>query len=350
MSMRSQFIITLAAVIFLAGCKQTTTSSVAASSPVAPPSSFVPSPGPNGSGDPSQSVRSQQQANSAQLEDVEHRYGPYLIGKKEYTVVISAKHTKDKSGPDSEAAVSLEIRDASGAVVHRQTFEYSFDRNGFTESCNASADILSGSMGKWLLVTSDCEPSAPESGGPWEIFGDFNGNLRQYGGDIYTQGEMLRFIPGAVTKVGAATSYGFDSILFKVWAGNFHVTLPVKIDFAQPKLEPGIRCLGQTGRGLGEIGCEVPVEAMRSPAADDTFVRLFEGPQQEGALPAHVVVHPASKVEFLSANVRITFDETNGSINLGVADDQWLKVRIDGKVGWIHTQEDFAAIGLPEAG
>jgi hypothetical protein len=28
----------------------------------------------------------------------------------------------------------------------------------------------------------------------------------------------------------------------------------------------------------------------------------------------------------------------------------WLKLRIDGREGWIHTQEDFLAIGLPQSG
>jgi hypothetical protein len=29
------------------------------------------------------------------------------------------------------------------------------------------------------------------------------------------------------------------------------------------------------------------------------------------------------------------------------AEDPWLKVRIDGNEGWIHTPEDYMAIGLP---
>jgi len=299
-----------------------------------------------------QSASAQQQANppSPLLEDIEHHLGPFLIGGKEFSVTIGAKRIKGQTAPGSEADVSLEVRDAQGAVVHRETFGYSFDLGEFMESCDASADLLSGSMGKWLLITSDCEPSAPMSGGPWKIFGDFNGKFTQYGGDIYTEGEMLRFVPGAVTKVGTATSFGFDSILFKVWTGNFYVTLPVKIEFSEPKLAQGIRCLGQTGHGLAETGCQVPVEAKREPSNDDTFVRLFEAPQEDGSTPSHVVIHPDSKVEFLAASARIKFDDSKGSIGLGVADDVWLQVRIDDKIGWIHTQEDFVAIGLPQAG
>jgi len=37
-------------------------------------------------------------------------------------------------------------------------------------------------------------------------------------------------------------------------------------------------------------------------------------------------------------------------ISIGVAPDTelWLKVRIDGKEGWMHSEEDFVALGLPE--
>ena len=44
------------------------------------------------------------------------------------------------------------------------------------------------------------------------------------------------------------------------------------------------------------------------------------------------------------------WDEEKDIVGLGVGEDLWLKVRIDGKEGWIHTQEDFSAIGLPQAG
>jgi hypothetical protein len=66
----------------------------------------------------------------------------------------------------------------------------------------------------------------------------------------------------------------------------------------------------------------------------------------------HVVVEPNSKVEFLGAEVPITWSEDAKNICFGVAQngDTWLKVRIDGVEGWIHTQEDFDAIGLPLSG
>jgi len=36
------------------------------------------------------------------------------------------------------------------------------------------------------------------------------------------------------------------------------------------------------------------------------------------------------------------------SIGIAPHSDGWLQVRIDGKVGWIHGNEDLDALGLPE--
>lgn len=64
----------------------------------------------------------------------------------------------------------------------------------------------------------------------------------------------------------------------------------------------------------------------------------------------HVVVKKDSKVEILKASGEQIWEEENEQIDLGLGEDLWLKVRIDGKEGWIHAQEDFNAIGLPQAG
>jgi hypothetical protein len=295
---------------------------------------------------------SQQSANvaSSQLEDVTDHGNPFQIDGQTYTVVSRYKRIIGKATVETEAITSLEIRDSSGSTAFSEQFSYAFEKGEFTESCSASAELLSGSMKKWIFVSSECLPDAPMSGGPWEVLGVANGKLVRWGKPLYTQGEFIRFVPGKVSKVGSATSFGIDGLEFKVWTGNFFVTFPVRIDLTEPKLESGMRCYTQTGHGLGETGCEVPVEANRDPASDDTFVRMFSAPTEDSGIPNHAIIRKDSKVEFISASVRFVFNDSGESIDLGVRDDVWLKVRIDGNVGWIHTQEDLAAIGLPQAG
>ena len=81
-----------------------------------------------------------------------------------------------------------------------------------------------------------------------------------------------------------------------------------------------------------------------------TFVRLFAEAHEAFGIPAHVVVKKDSKVEILATEAQVVWTEGADAVDITVADDPWLKVRIDGKEGWVHTQEDFQAIGLPQTG
>ena len=67
-------------------------------------------------------------------------------------------------------------------------------------------------------------------------------------------------------------------------------------------------------------------------------------------LAEHAVIRRNSKVEFLEAAGVLHWQEAGDFVSLTVDGDLWLKVRIDGREGWIHTQEDFNAIGLPQSG
>ena len=56
-----------------------------------------------------------------------------------------------------------------------------------------------------------------------------------------------------------------------------------------------------------------------------------------------------SKVEILKANAFVDWG-LSGDLMQVAFRDLWLQVQIDGddqKKGWIHTNEDFVAIGLP---
>jgi len=48
----------------------------------------------------------------------------------------------------------------------------------------------------------------------------------------------------------------------------------------------------------------------------------------------------------------MTWRSDDKVIEFGVssAAQVWLKVKIDGRDGWIHTEEDLAAVGVPQAG
>jgi hypothetical protein len=116
------------------------------------------------------------------------------------------------------------------------------------------------------------------------------------------------------------------------------------------QVRPAWRCMKMTSQGWRPL-CQFRVEAHRvSQEVEVTFVRLWPEADEGLGIAQHVVVKKDSKVEFLAAETAQVWQEGDEQISLGVSEDVWLKVRIDGKEGWIHTQEDLHAIGLPQAG
>jgi hypothetical protein len=288
------------------------------------------------------------------LQDVEQRLGPFRIGGQDFAVVLHLKRpTRAQADRSEEAALSaLEIQDASGASLYREIFSYALEAGTFSDSCAASAQLLNGGAATGLLISIGCLPSAPRSGNVWELFGLMNGKLIRFGRPFTTDGDFLGLIPIPPRKIGRATLFLPDVMQFRVWAGNFQVTVPLHVDWMQGRLMPGQRCFEQTGHGLRESGCEVPVEAERVPSDQElTFVRLFTEASEGMGIPRHVVLRKDSQVEILGAKIKTSWDQSRDVILFGVDDqDPWLKVRIDGQEGWIHTQEDFNAIGLPQTG
>lgn len=288
-----------------------------------------------------------QQHPAPALEDVEERVGPFRIGEQDFTVILQSRRAAAEA-----ALTSLAIRDGSGAVVHQETFSYALEGTAFSESCGASVEHLKGGFTTGLLIGVACSPSAPSSGEVWQVFGLLNGKLSRFGKPFTASGTFLGLHPNPPQKRGRATVFLPDAMHFRVWSGNFHVTVPILVDWMQGRVMPGLRCFEQTGGGLRESGCEVSVEVDRVPGDEDlTFVRLFAEANAGAGSPRHVVVRRDSRVEILAAKVKLSWEASHEVIFFGVDDqDPWLKVRIDGREGWIHTQEDFEALGVPQAG
>jgi hypothetical protein len=290
---------------------------------------------------------------AAQFEEVEERKGPFLLGGQSFTVVLRSKRLPGKTGADSEALASLDILNAGGAVQHHEDFPHAVENGAFTDTCSAGIEPLYGSNGQGLLLDTGCVPSAPLSGGPWQVFGVVKGRLIPFGKPMVAEGEMGTFTPGSINRIGNLTQILPDVLNIRLFTGYFFVSVPIRIDWMSGKLALGQHCFHQTGRGFAEGGCEMPVEGVERHPSDQemTFVRLFnEANEASSGTPAHVVVKKDSTVEFLSASVLTKWEEGPEVVGLSAGEDIWVKVRIDGKVGWIHTDEDLNALGLYRSG
>jgi hypothetical protein len=144
-----------------------------------------------------------------------------------------------------------------------------------------------------------------------------------------------------------------DVMKFKVWTGNFDIEYTALINWITGRVEPAMRCYrGTAANRIERCSYPIQVEPYRD-TKDLTFVRLFNE-AEELSTPKHVVIKPDSKIEYLEAEVPVKWQADAKSMFISPADsegnDIWVKVRIDGQEGWIHTQEDFLAVGLHQAG
>jgi hypothetical protein len=137
-----------------------------------------------------------------------------------------------------------------------------------------------------------------------------------------------------------------DMIEVRAWTGSFYVYIPLRVDWNHGGVEQGQRCMEMIGGGLQEVGCDMRVAAVRKPPAGEfSFVRLFAEAHKNMGVPDHVVIQRDSKVEILGSRAIIVWTN-NGELIQPHFSDLWLHVGIDNRTGWIHGEDDFAAVGL----
>jgi hypothetical protein len=164
---------------------------------------------------------------------------------------------------------------------------------------------------------------------------------------------LMTGTPFGGTAIGAIAAPGFaaargDNVEIRVWTGNFEVVVPARVDWQQGRIWPGQQCFQSPG--MVEVGCEMRVEATRKRVDADLIpVRMFVEAIENPGNARHVVLKRDSKVEFIAAKAIAKWTISDDMFQIGLS-DIWLKVLIDDnedKMGWIHSEDDFAAVGLP---
>jgi hypothetical protein len=309
------------------------------------------------SGAPSQQDPQPVMASSTfQTEDTSQTLGPFSIQDQQFTVLLRMKHLQAQRAvpdPDLHETLSLlEIRDAASMVQYRRDFVIpDATPDGFANTTHAHVQALEGKQGSGVLVSYRDLPSTPLGGVSWQVFGLFKGDLVPLSAPLYTEGDLVnKESGGQAVQISEEPGRQGEVLNFRIWTGNFFVIYPVLVDWLQAGLRPAEQCFKMTSQGQLPV-CRYRVEAERQPQEEEpTFVRLYDEPLEELGYPEHAVIKKDSVVEILAAEGEVDWQEDEGGVGLAPGGDFWLKVVIDGKEGWIHTQEDFLAIGLPQAG
>jgi hypothetical protein len=291
------------------------------------------------------------------IEDAERRAGPFALAGQDYTVLLREKRFAGVSEPAlAQTLAGVEIRDAAGNVSYQKTFPFAIEQGRLQRSLSASAQLTSGKTGAGIVIhyreqTAASQAGAQQTSESWQFFGLVNGRLAPLGkplpiGEGMTggpfMGVMMRAANGAVSVISQP-----DTFEVRAWAGNFYVFVPLRVDWNHGGITAGQRCMEMIGGGLQETGCDMRVEAERTPSSEEFgFLRLFGEANENMGTAEHLVVQKNSTIEILGSRA-ITNWKENGELIQPVFTDVWLHVRIDKHDGWIHGEEDFAAIGVP---
>jgi hypothetical protein len=300
------------------------------------------------------------QSQTPRLITSEQTQGPFRIGEQSFTFVKHLQRIEGSKSPDDVTVDWWELRDASGNPVFRQDYPPRFQDGAFEETMDVSARETKTQYGHGILVDGGWLPSAPNSGWWVQLFGLFNGKLVSFGEPISTDGDylgeaVLTYEPTAIFRGQTVQPVSHDVLRFKEWTGNFFIIYDVIIDWMQAKARPAWTCQQMTSPGPGSA-CRYKVEAEPVRGKDLTFVRLFAEPDA-GFTPKHVVIKPESNIEYIEAQVPVVWTTTENNASFGVSishsapgSEMWLHIKVDGQDGWISGEEDFEAIGLPQAG
>jgi hypothetical protein len=289
------------------------------------------------------------------FEDVEQSQGPFSLVGQSVTVVLHNKRLRTASNlAFGQTLVALEIRDKSGAALYQKTFPAAVQGQSFRQSVTASARLITGGSFAALLIRYVTAPAPLGNAGAWQLFHFLNGRLVLFDKPVSARPGPGPFNRAIAMGANGARPGGFgaqgDLVELRVWTGNFYVLVPLRVDWPHSQLSPGEQCFEMEGGGLRETGCELRVEADRKPVgADMTFVRLFREAIDNEYGVRHLVLNKNSKIEFLAAKALATWSPDGDAMKVNLF-DLWLKVLIDDNdenLGWIHTEEDFAAVGLP---
>jgi hypothetical protein len=247
----------------------------------------------------------------------EQRLGPFTIAGQTFTVTASNQR--------------LEIRDGANTVQYQKAIE----PGASVTAKLASGNGLAGLLMHYIKV----------AGESWQLFRSKDGKLALF--DAPTNSAPV--LANAIVAGGRVNPR--DTIELRVWGGSFYLIVPVKVDWQQGKTAPGQQCFEMAGpQGLAEVGCEMRVEAVRKPGNSDfTFVRLFNEARENMGSARHVVIKKDANIEYLAAQAIVKWSTSGDEFSADLS-DIWLKVLIDNNednLGWIHTDEDFAEVGLP---
>jgi len=270
-------------------------------------------------------------------EIAEKSLGVFELGARRFEAVAEVARLTG-SGELRQTVSAVRFREAEGSTLWERRLAYQIEGDRFAETTSVEVAPVKGREGEGLLITYSTLPAAPPGSRSWQLLGWAEDKLADFGKPVSIEGAVAEQAPGQPVAASWDERLKGDVLNFKVWNGRFSVVVPMLVrwdwrSFALAYLPK---------RGRWKVECE------RRPVTENVEVDLYPAATEEAGKPRRVKVGPASKIEILWAEGDLIWDDSDDEIWLGVSEDIFLKVRIDGREGYLAPGDDLDAIGLPE--
>jgi hypothetical protein len=261
--------------------------------------------------------------------------GPYSIDGKSFTVKLSvicyktAPHPGECNEDDEETVKWMKIDDQSGKTQFHRAFPVAYAHQ--LERHLVEVTRLEGQDHQALGIKFERLPSRVNTGVSFQVFGLRDGTFGALDEEpLHFYGELGE-LPKGSSKDSRRLLAG-DTFLIYLLTNYFYIAQPVSVNWKDFRLD-----LKESGE------FEMPPEPHyhRKPIIQaEGYIHLYSSPDKN-AKRVGMSVTPQSKVQLLGALFSAGTPEEHSS-----ADDTWLDISIDDKVGWILGTDDYTVIGL----
>jgi hypothetical protein len=265
--------------------------------------------------------------------------GPFSIEGHDFTVKLSvicykeSRHEGVCSEDDEETVGSVKIVDENGKTRFSKSFPVA--RVHEAERHLVDAKLLEGREHQVLEITYENLPSAPGTGESVQLFALRNGTLQPLDPEPLEFHGGLADLPAGQSK-NSKRLLENDSLRIYAFTNFFYIVTPVRVNWKDFRLE-------QQDSGEFDVADQPPYQ-IYPDIESERFIHLYPSPDKK-TTPVGVNITPQSHVQLLKARFIAAPPDEHDSAN-----DTWLKIRIDGKEGWILGVDDYTAVGLSFAG
>lgn len=269
--------------------------------------------------------------------------------------------------PDMNRSIAhWELRSPIGELLAQQSYRQpGVHSDCLEESEEVTPHTFNAAGHEGVVLQYGVMPADPEYGGMDRIFviGQQGGSatLKALGPWMQTEpgGSFVDVAPDPMEihpspVEDRAHHQPHEALLFNIWTHRFTVRASLPVQWEEGALATPWRCLDTSRKNPHDTSCRWKVVNTEVQKREQrSFVRLYEEPLPTARVE-HLVIETNSRVELIEAELPLSLRQ-DGEIaffgleeaRIGNFDDLWLHVRVDAHEGWIHTSEDYDALGLP---